>query len=188
MLIESKKLEIGAHTYIRSGCVLSDVSSIGRFCSIGKGCIIGQGKRGHPTDWLSSHPFQYTNTGLSFTPEAANVTIGNDVWIGHDAMILEGVSIGTGAIIATRALVTRDVPPYAIVAGAPANIVRFRHAADIIVMLVNSKWWNCDIKLLKNLPLNDPKNALSMLGDSHKENPARYKKIELTRNKFVVLH
>lgn len=163
VVIESKHLTIGAHTYIRSDCVLSAVSSIGRFCSISTRCFIGQQKSSHPTDWLSSHPFQYTDTALTFDPVVADVTIGHDVWIGHSAMILEGVQIGTGAIIATRALVTQDVPPYAIVAGTPAKIIKYRHDPQTIERLLKSQWWNLDLKLLQTLPLNDPAAALDLL-------------------------
>lgn len=187
VVIESKKLGIGAHTYIRSDCVLSAVSSIGRFCSIGSGCFIGQQKSSHPSDWLSSHPFQYTGTGLIFDPEVADVTIGHDVWIGHSAMILEGVTVGTGAIIATRALVAHDVPPYAIVAGIPAKVVKYRHAPELIEELISSQWWNHDVELLKTLPLNDPQTTLALLADRPEESRANYQQIQITRKKCSVL-
>ena len=187
VVVESKKLDIGAHTYIRSDCVLSNVSSIGRFCSIGSGCFIGQQKSSHPSDWLSSHPFQYTDTALTFDPEVADVTIGHDVWIGHSAMILEGVKIGTGAIIATRALVAHDVPPYAIVAGIPAKVIKYRHAPDLIEELISSQWWNRDVELLKTLPLNDPQATLALLAEMPDARRADYKKIQITRQKCSVL-
>ncbi|VVO84074.1 CatB-related O-acetyltransferase [Pseudomonas fluorescens] len=187
VVIESKKLGIGAHTYIRSDCVLSAVASIGRFCSIGSGCFIGQQKSSHPSDWLSSHPFQYTDTDLTYDPEVADVTIGHDVWIGHSAMILEGVTVGTGAIIATRALVAHDVPPYAIVAGIPAKVVKYRHAPELIEKLISSQWWDHDVELLKTLPLNDPHTTLALLADRPEEGRARYKQIQITRKKCSVL-
>lgn len=108
------RLEIGAYSYVRSGTDLSLVASIGRFCSIGSDCFIGQEKHTHPSDWVSSHPFQHTGTALRYEPALSYAEIGHDVWIGHSAMVMEGVKVGTGAIIATRAVVTRDVPPYAI--------------------------------------------------------------------------
>lgn len=188
VIVESKKLEIGAHTYIRSDCVLSAVSSIGRFCSIGTGCFIGQQKSSHPSDWLSSHPFQYTNTGLSFDPEVADITIGYDVWIGHSAMILEGVKVGTDAIIATRAVVAHDVPPYAVVAGVPAKVVKYRHPPEVIEELINSKWWELDLAALQALPLNDPQSALPLLAAMNKEQPTNYKQIQITRKNCRVLN
>lgn len=186
VVIESKHLEVGAHTYIRSDCVLSAVSSIGRFCSISVGCFIGQQKSSHPADWLSSHPFQYTDTPLTFDPVVADVTIGHDVWVGHSAMILEGINIGTGAIIATRALVTHDVPPYAIVAGTPAKIIKYRHDPQTIERLLASQWWNLDVALLQTLPLNDPQAALAILDDIQPQ-PAAYRKIRVSRNSTEVL-
>lgn len=101
------RLEIGAYSYVRSGTDLSLVASIGRFCSIGSDCFIGQEKHTHPSDWVSSHPFQHTGTALRYEPALSYAEIGHDVWIGHSAMVMEGVKVGTGAIIATRAVVTR---------------------------------------------------------------------------------
>ena len=187
MIIEPKNLKICAHTYIRSDCVLTAVSSIGRFCSIGTGCVIGQEKGGHPSTWLSSHPFQYTNTGLTYDPEISDVTIGHDVWIGHSAMIMEGVTVGTGAIIATRSVVAHDVPPYAVVAGLPAKVVKYRHTPEMISQLLNSKWWDCEIDSLRDLPLNDPTAALPMLEELRKEKPARYQEIQVTRRGCCVV-
>jgi acetyltransferase-like isoleucine patch superfamily enzyme len=185
--IESRNLEIGAHTYIRSECVLSAVSSIGRFCSIGSGCFIGQQKSSHPTDWLSSHPFQYTDTALTYDPEVAAVTIGHDVWVGHSAMILEGVVVGTGAVIATRAVVAHDVPPYAIVAGIPAKVVKYRHSPELIAELLASRWWECDFDVLKTLALNDPQATLAQLAALDQQSRANYRRIRITSKKCSVL-
>ncbi|HEF4758903.1 TPA: antibiotic acetyltransferase [Pseudomonas putida] len=181
VIINAKQLSIGAHTYIRSGCVLSAVSSIGRFCSIGSNCYIGQDKNTHPSDWVSSHPFQFTNTSLSFAPEIVDVTIGDDVWIGHSAMIMEGVTVGTGAIIATRAVVLHDVPPYAIVAGFPAKVIKYRHPPELADRLLNSKWWECDVDFLLTLRLDEPETALPQLTAVTHENLASYKRLEVSR-------
>jgi acetyltransferase-like isoleucine patch superfamily enzyme len=187
VLINANKLSIGAHTYVRSDCVLSAVSSIGRFCSIGNNCYIGQDKNTHPSDWVSSHPFQFTNTPLSFEPEIVDVTIGDDVWIGHDAMIMEGVNVGTGAIIATRALVAHDVPPYAIVAGIPAKVIKYRHPPERISTLLNSKWWECNVDFLLTLRLDDPDAALPELMDARSDHLASYKQLEVSRKGCRVL-
>ncbi|PWB34955.1 transferase [Pseudomonas sp. SDI] len=179
--IVSHALSVGAHTYIRSGGVLEVVSSIGRYCSIGVDVFVGQEKATHPADWVSSHPFQFTDTALRYDPELVPATIGHDVWIGRGAMVLEGVSVGTGAIIATRALVTRDVPPYAIVAGVPAKIIRYRHSPEIIERLLASQWWELDYEWLKTLPMDRPQAFLDQL-DQLKEKPkARYPRIEITQ-------
>ncbi len=123
-----KKLEIGAHTYIRSDCVLSAVSSIGRFCSIGSSCFVGQQRaRIRWTGWIHI-PFNIPTlrwfTTRRLRTSRLGMTSGSKP---PSAMILEGVNIGTGAVIATRALVAHDVPPYAIVAGTPAKVVKYRH-------------------------------------------------------------
>ena len=75
-----------------------------------------------------------------------NITIGNDVWIGYEAVILSGVTIGDGAIIGTRAVVTKDVPPYTIVGGSPAKVLKKRFSDDIIDKLLKIKWWNWPVE------------------------------------------
>lgn len=185
--IESPSLSIGAHTYIRSGAVLSVVSSIGRFCSFGSDCTIGQEKHSHPSGWLSTHPFQYENAALSYHPGFIGVTIGHDVWMGHGATVMEGVNIGTGAIVATRAMVTRDVPPYAIVAGNPAKIIKYRHSPELIERLLASQWWELDLAELRKLPLNDPEASLALLEQTANKQPAQYKQLEVTQRGFKVV-
>ncbi|MBV4490331.1 CatB-related O-acetyltransferase [Pseudomonas oryzicola] len=185
--IESRQVSIGAHTYIRSNCTLSLVASIGRFCSIGSGCTIGQEKNTHPSTWVSTHPFQYENSRLSYVPELSYANIGHDVWIGAGATILEGVTVGTGAIIATQALVSRDVPPYAIVGGNPARIIRFRHSDDVIERLLNSRWWELDISMLNSLPLDNPSAFLDAIEASRSKPVANYKRLKLNKRSATEL-
>ena len=81
-----------------------------------------------------------------------NIIIGNDVWIGYEAVILAGVTIGDGAIIGTRAVVTKDVPPYTIVGGVPAKPIKKRFSEEIISKLLDIQWWNwSDEKIAKNI-------------------------------------
>lgn len=176
--VVSHELSIGAHSYLRGDCKLQFVSSIGRYCSIGNGVVLGQEKHNHPTDWLSTHPFQYTDTAWEYDAPIEMASIGHDVWIGHEALILEGVKIGTGAVIATRSLVTQDVPPYAIVAGVPARIMRYRYPDEMIERLLATQWWERDFEALKSLPLNDPAACLEQLEGLPM---ARYRRLELTR-------
>jgi acetyltransferase-like isoleucine patch superfamily enzyme len=179
--LRARHVEIGAHTYIRSGTHLSLVSSIGRFCSIASNVFIGQEKYTHPSDWVSSHPFQYTRSPLTYDARTDMAVIGHDVWIGHSAMIMEGVTVGTGAIIATRAVVTQDVPPYAIVAGFPAKVVRFRHSPEIIERLLASRWWERPVAELKALPMDHPELFLQRLDADGAGTKARYGKLKISR-------
>jgi acetyltransferase-like isoleucine patch superfamily enzyme len=155
-----RKYQIGDYTYGRpeifqwgEGASLS----IGRFCSIATGAKILLGGN-HRVDWPTTYPFpkfflQYANIA-EISLSKGNVSIGNDVWIGMDAMVLSGVTIGDGAVIAARAVCTKDVPPYAIVAGNPGRIVRYRFEDDIIAALLRIRWWDWPIQDLQNaIPL-----------------------------------
>ena len=88
---------------------------------------------------VSLHILQFTEKDL-FNPSKTTV-IGNDVWIGESVVIIDGLKIGTGSIIAAGAVVTKDVEPYSIVGGVPAKLIRFRFEKDIVQKLLNSKWW-----------------------------------------------
>ncbi|MDN7131955.1 CatB-related O-acetyltransferase [Halomonas sp. MC140] len=145
---------IGAYSYIRSGCRLSPGTKvIGRYCSIAPDVVIGDGD--HPVDWLSTHPFQWGATGLisrkvalelkKEIPLKSKIRVGHDVWIGSRAMIMRGVTVGNGAVIAAGSVVTKDVPPYAIVAGVPAKVIRYRFSEDVVQKLQVIKWWDFDI-------------------------------------------
>lgn len=138
---------IGLGTYIANARVQS--ASVGRFCSIGPGSRIG-GLGRHPTDWVSTNPSFYSNlnqNGLSFCSqnyyeELSNVTVGNDVWIGARVLVLDGVSIGDGAIIAAGSVVVKDVKPYEIVGGVPAKHIRDRCTMDVVSQLKTLSWWD----------------------------------------------
>ena len=134
---------------------------IGDFCSIGSGAaFIMAGNQGHRNDWASSFPFFYmpevphfAGAVDAFQP-AGDTVIGNDVWIGSEAIIMPGVKVGDGAVIGTRALVTRDVEPYAIIGGNPARVIRKRFDDDSIAMLMQMKWWDWDdARLGEAMPL-----------------------------------
>ncbi|WP_114765524.1 type B chloramphenicol O-acetyltransferase [Vibrio rhodolitus] len=121
---------------------------IGSYCSIGSGAaFIMAGNQGHRHDWASTFPFFYQESPLfaganDAFERAGDTVIGNDVWIGSEAMIMAGVKIGDGAVIASRAVVTKDVEPYSIVGANPAKHIRYRFAAEEIAMLLEMQWWN----------------------------------------------
>ena len=139
---------IGAHTYGRPRVLAWDDATtlrIGRYCSIAKGVTIALGGE-HRTDWVSTYPFGELWPEAQGVPghpaSRGDVVIGNDVWIGLDALILSGVTIGDGAVIGARAVVTQDVPPYAVVAGNPARVVRTRFDEETVARLLAIRWWD----------------------------------------------
>ncbi|QCL97346.1 type B chloramphenicol O-acetyltransferase [Agrobacterium tumefaciens] len=129
---------------------------IGSFCSIGSGAaFIMAGNQGHRNEWISTFPFffmpevpEFENAGNGYLP-AGDTVIGNDVWIGSEAIIMPGITVGDGAVVGTRALVTKNVEPYAIVGGNPAKTIRKRFDDDSIALLLEMKWWDWPAERLK---------------------------------------
>lgn len=173
--------DFGAYSYFRNGTVRR-LKSIGRYCSIGPNVILGETE--HPVDWLTTSPFPHSaswrtkyfgltpdagysqplgETAKSRLPTQAPVVIGNDVWIGANVLIRCGVTVGDGAICAAGSVVTRDVPPYAVVGGVPANLIRMRFSEEIVQYLLQIRWWNYDASDLGGLPFEDVQSALDAL-------------------------
>ena len=131
-----------------------DKLKIGKFCSIACGAKFLFNSANHTMKSLSTYPFPifFGEWGLDvrdITPAWDNkgdIVIGNDVWIGYEAVIMAGVTIGDGAIIGTRAVVTKDVPPYTIVGGVPAKEIRKLFSEEMIAHLLNAKWWDWPIE------------------------------------------
>ena len=130
--------------------------TIGKFCSIAQGVSIGLGK--HPVNnFVSTHPVFYSThkqCGTTFADkqyfdEMGTVEIGNDVWIGANAIILDDIKIGNGAMVAANSVVNKDVLPYSIVGGSPAKLIKFRFTEDEIEFLQTLKWWDKDVNWLK---------------------------------------
>lgn len=147
---------MGKYSYCGYYCEMID-TDIGAFCSIADHVFIGGAE--HPLDWCSTSPvFQSVRHSGNTTrfaafevPAVERTIIGNDVWIGHSATIKRGVHIGDGAVIGSNAVVTKDVPPYAIVAGIPAKIIKYRFDKKICDELYTSRWWNLDDEQLKKV-------------------------------------
>jgi virginiamycin A acetyltransferase len=130
---------------------------IGKFCSFACGAKFLMTSGNHTLKSLSTYPFPifYEEWDENLHPKDAwdnkgDIRIGNDVWIGYEAVILSGVKIGDGAIVATRAVVTKDVPPYAIVGGVPARIVKLRYSDEKIATLLRIKWWDWPVEKIGN--------------------------------------
>jgi len=121
--------------------------TIGSHCSFADGVKIMLGGE-HRLDWVTTYPFNVLEPRFSHIvghpASKGDVAIGNDVWVGRDAMILSGVSIGDGAIVAARSLVVRDVPPYGVVGGNPARLLRMRFEPDTVEALRRIRWWDWD--------------------------------------------
>lgn len=137
--------------------VNGDRLKIGKFCSIACGAKFLFTSGNHSMQSLSTYTFPifYEEWGLdakdirSAWDNKGDITIGNDVWIGYEAVILSGVTIGDGAIVGARAVVTKDVPPYTIVAGVPARPIRKRFDEETIAKLQALRWWDWDEERLK---------------------------------------
>lgn len=127
---------------------------VGKFCSIGAAIVVFLGGN-HRADWISTWPFP--TFGWPCHPDKVhmlpttkgNITIGNDVWIGSHAVLMSGVTIGDGAVVGALAVVASDVPPYSIVVGNPARVIKKRFTDDEIGMLLEMKWWNWPVENIK---------------------------------------
>lgn len=155
--VESRELTIGAHTYIRSNTECLHVSEIGRYCSVGRNVILGQDPRNHPVNWVTTSPVYSKQYHSPTRP----LKIGHDVWIGHRATIMSGITIGHGAIIGCDSVVTKNVEPYAIVAGNPAKLIRYRFDEQITQKLLKIKWWNAPYEHLSQLNFCDIEKFLT---------------------------
>jgi acetyltransferase-like isoleucine patch superfamily enzyme len=155
-------------------------AEIGSYCSIAPHVIIGGGV--HPVDRISTSPFTYGSDShmalCSLSPppdfvENPKTFLGHDVWIGYAAVVLPGVKVGHGAIVAAGAVVSRDVPPYAVVTGVPARVQRFRFSPEEIAWLLQAQWWHWpDAKLQQWLPyFSDPAQLRRAMAGDPDSNP-----------------
>ncbi len=166
-------VDVGKYSGMNESCFIAR-ATMGAFCAIGARTAINPFN--HPSDWLSINEFQYHPNSFDWvdeyndfvrlerTPDMfKHVTVGNDVWTGHNVNVMAGVSVGDGAIIAAGSVVTKDVPPYAVVAGVPATIKRFRFPERTVERLLRLKWWDLELSQLSGLPFRDIDRCLDML-------------------------
>jgi len=164
---------VGKYFGMNENCFVAR-ATVGAYCAIGARTAINPFN--HPVDWLSIHEFQYHPRSFDWVPEYndftrlertpdmfQHVTIGNDVWTGHNVNILPGVSVGDGAVIGAGSVVTKDVPPYAIVAGAPAQVRRMRFSERVIDRLLRLRWWDLELSELSGLPFRDVERCLDRI-------------------------
>lgn len=156
--VKAKSAVIGAHTYIAANTEIEN-AEIGKYCSIADHCRIGMS--GHSLDYLSTSPvFTQCINALQdrwvekdvfeHKSDEERAYIGNDVWVGSHVLINGCVHIGDGAVIGAGAVVVKDVPPYAIVGGVPARIIRYRFNPEIIDGLIKLQWWTLPEEQIKN--------------------------------------
>ncbi|EHU9483619.1 CatB-related O-acetyltransferase, partial [Vibrio parahaemolyticus] len=145
---------------------------IGKFCSIASGAtFMMAGNQGHRIDWISAFPFSPEEFGERVQDgfeRAGDTVVGNDVWIGSEAMIMPGVNIGDGAVIGARAVVTKDVQPYSVVVGNN-QVVRQRFSDKEIETLLNIQWWNWPIEHIKQAMKVMCSSQVGALADYYQE-------------------
>lgn len=195
---------VGAYSYFGGhSTVMRHVMMIGRFCSIATRVVSGEAQ--HSPQHLSAHPLfegaskwptitqSFLNANFEMINRAAaahraqqearygKIVIGNDVWIGEGVNIMRGVSVGDGAVIAARSVVTKDVPPYAIVAGVPARIIKYRFEPEIIAELLRLGWWKYGLTALDGVDFTDIRQALAMIDYNIESGKAQFYQSPLVR-------
>ncbi|GAJ38348.1 putative acetyltransferase [Parageobacillus caldoxylosilyticus NBRC 107762] len=159
-------VKVGKHTYTGQDTVIMH-TRIGAFTSISWGVTIGAAE--HDFSRITSHTFLYNpydelNNGVTYYNRfKEECEVGNDVWIGANSTILRGVTIGDGAVVGANSIVTKSVPPYAVVAGNPARIIKYRFDEKIIERLLRIQWWTLDDDIIKkncHLFAESPSNAV----------------------------
>lgn len=171
--------DVGSFTYSYSAD-LSAQMTIGRYCSVAEGVrVLGPE---HPTSWAVTSDMAYIPTDIvtaaredagllidppcRFNSEVTMPMIGNDVWIGNDVRLKRGVTIGDGAVVGACALVTKDVPPYAIVGGVPAKIIRFRFDEPMMERFLALRWWDYFEPDFRDFGYDDPNRFLGTFEDA----------------------
>ena len=173
---------VGKYFGMNESCFVAR-ATVGSFGAIGARSAINPFS--HPTTWLSTNEFQYHPKSFDWVAEYNDfvrlertpdmfkwVTIGNDVWTGHNVNVMPGVNVGDGAVIAAGAVVTKDVPPYAVVGGVPAKVIRYRFADKTIERLLRVKWWELELSQLSGLPFRDIERCLDLIEEIKAKTPS----------------
>ncbi|MFN5118412.1 MAG: CatB-related O-acetyltransferase [Cyanobacteriota bacterium] len=199
-LIPDVSFELGAFSYAVSGYFFA--TSIQRYCSIGEQVQVG--RHSHPLDFGSTSPLFYQaidsviGTLNHSSVEKASfkatrpptvlktTTIKNDVYIGHGAFILPGVTIGNGAVIGAMSVVTKDVPDYAIVAGSPARVVRQRFDDKLVEALLKSQWWRFSPQQLSGIDIADPSQLVSKVYELESRGVLPYAPLRIRLHELVL--
>ena len=155
----NKNCSFGRKSYVNNGFFWENVD-VGRYCSIAYNVFIGAPQ--HPIEKLTSHPINSVEKGFLEKPKPKTI-IGNDVWIGANVVVVEGVNISDGAVIGAGAVVVKDVEPYAIVGGVLARLIRHRFSKEVIEDLLKLKWWELPHEEVIKLPFSDVEECISML-------------------------
>ncbi len=187
------KSQVSGPLYLNVDTQIGPEVTLGKYVGMNAQCYVGRATVGsfiafgartminpfnHPTNWLSSHEFQYRDDSFGWVQEYRDIqrlsrsadmfkptTVGSDVWMGHGAMVMPGVSVGHGAIIAAGTVVTKDVPPYAIVAGVPGTVKKLRFSEAVVERLLRVRWWDMDLPDLSGLDFRNVESCLDRLED-----------------------
>ena len=164
-----KYIGVGCFSYISR-------SRIQNYVSIGSRCSIGGYE--HPINWLSTAAFQWKNSpwedlniigSNAETPKQHTTSIGNDVWVGDNAVILQGVFIPNGVIVGANSIVTKSPPAFSIIAGNPAVPIKMRFNDEIIAHIERTKWWDLPIRRLTSIEWSNPIKALKRIDTIKRE-------------------
>lgn len=134
---------------------IGDRLVIGKFCALARGVKFIMNGANHPVNGFSTFPFFIFGKGWEGAapkpedlPHKGDTVVGNDVWLGYDALVMPGVRIGDGAIVAARSVVVKDVPPYAVVGGNPARVIRHRFDDEVVQELLELRWWDWPVEII----------------------------------------
>lgn len=202
--------EIGAFTYLGQS-FYRHVNKIGRFCALAT--EIQMGHMEHSVEMLSPHPMFVTKfdsnwreadilyedmdairANSNFNNESLQrrtlIDIGNDVWIGHGVFISRGVKIGDGAIIAAKSVVTKDVPPYTVVGGVPARVIKQRFSDEVVEKLMKLQWWEYGPDILKGVHIYDIEETIDIIEARIAEGIPKYNpnKVEINLKEETITH